>query len=307
MELDRLGRKLLLDALRLKDAGEVWARVRAYGHVYDRLETHLDLPYLADGIRAHRLDVYGDTQGAAGPVLVVIHGGGWVAGSKATNESQAKYFASRGFRVVNINYRLQPETDFAGQLADIFAALDWVAAHARDYGFDMDRLFVTGDSAGGHLTLLTALTASSPALREYYGVRADEWRIRAVAVSCPASDLRGDWSQAETSFRLLGSLLFDEPRKDAEYARMASIEYVLPMGELPPTFILTTPDDALLYAHTRRLHEVLDKRGVAHRYREYHAQNRAKLQHVFNVTNPEWPESRRANTDILTFFNELQP
>ena len=118
------------------------------------------------------------------PVLVTIHGGGFITGDKTADEhvALALYFATRGFAVVSINYRLgrdEPPADpeqvaaaaayrmlfGAADLAaahaaivDTKTALRWVHANAEIYGFDTNRVFVSGDSAGEFCAVIAAIT-----------------------------------------------------------------------------------------------------------------------------------------------------
>ena len=69
----------------------------------------------------------------------------------------------------------------------------------------------------------------------------------------------------------------------------------------PRVWFCTSPSDSLLYAHARRMHEFMLRNGIPHEYREYSSTAR-KLDHVFNVLHPEYPESIQANEDIVRFF-----
>ena len=69
----------------------------------------------------------------------------------------------------------------------------------------------------------------------------------------------------------------------------------------PCVWFCTSPSDSLLYAHARRMHEFMLRNGIPHEYREYSSTAR-KLDHVFNVLHPEYPESIQANEDIVRFF-----
>lgn len=127
-----------------------------------------DIPYLPDGgydtaagqVRGHLLDIYLPHEAAVRmskvtPVYVDIHGGGFCYGYKELNRNFNTHLAAQGFAVVSLNYRPAPQTDLKGQLADIQAALCWLKAHLDDYPVDPNAVFVTGDSAGGALALLT--------------------------------------------------------------------------------------------------------------------------------------------------------
>ncbi len=83
-------------------------------------------------------------------------------------------------------------------------------------------------------------------------------------------------------------------------AGQSSYEYYLSEG-YPRVWFCTSPSDSLLYAHARRMHEFMLRNGIPHEYREYSSTAR-KLDHVFNVLHPEYPESIQANEDIVRFF-----
>jgi acetyl esterase len=94
------------------------------------------------------------------PVLVFLHGGGWVIGDLETHDGTARAVANAaGCIVVSVDYRLAPEHKFPAAAEDAYAATQWVAAHARTFGGDPARLAVGGDSAGGNLSAVVALMA----------------------------------------------------------------------------------------------------------------------------------------------------
>ncbi len=141
----------------LAKAGQMHPRSRPERH---QVEVIKDIPYIEDSaLAAHRLDVYRSTAHRGPyPVLFYIHGGGFRILSKETHWLMALLFARRGYLVFNINYRLAPKHPFPAPLSDTCEAFAWVEKNAHRFGGDMDRLVVSGESAGGNLAC--ALTAA---------------------------------------------------------------------------------------------------------------------------------------------------
>jgi acetyl esterase/lipase len=117
------------------------------------------------GYRPLELDLYLPRVGGPVPVIVHVHGGGWRRGSRrhplpALGPGFYDDLAGQGFAVAAIDYRLSGEARFPAPLEDVRAAVGWVGDHGATYGLDPGRVFGWGDSAGGHLALLAALTGA---------------------------------------------------------------------------------------------------------------------------------------------------
>jgi acetyl esterase len=111
------------------------------------------------------------------PVLVYLHGGGWICGSPVTHRKLGYRFAEAGYLVFNVDYRLAPEHPFPAPFDDCLEAVRWASRVAQRYGGDASRLAVGGDSAGGNLSAAVACAladdASAPTIRAcllIYGV-----------------------------------------------------------------------------------------------------------------------------------------
>jgi len=121
---------------------------------------HRHIAYAEAGKR-NLLDIYHPHEPREGgyPVLLQVHGGGWMIGSK---EQQAKplmyHMAERGWLCVAINYRLSPRASFPAHIIDVKKAIAWIRENIQDYGGNPDFIAITGGSAGGHLSSLAALT-----------------------------------------------------------------------------------------------------------------------------------------------------
>lgn len=128
--------------------------VRHYEELSDELVRampgELDVAYGDAGPR-QTLDIFAPGTGGA-PVLVFIHGGYWFFNSKDPRRFPAREFVPRGIAWVPINYRLAPTVPMSDIVADVRNAVKWLYEHGAQYGCDPERIYVSGNSAGGHLT-----------------------------------------------------------------------------------------------------------------------------------------------------------
>lgn len=163
---------------------------------------HVDVDGRPRRFLQHRL-VGGASTSATPPVVLNLHGGGWVQG----NPEQSAWFASRvaartGAVVLSFDYRLAPEHPFPAGVDDAWAALQWVVDHAEELDVDPERVAVMGDSAGGGLAAtlgLLARDAGAPRLRAevliYPGVEMyDRWPSEDEFADAPvltSSNMRG--------------------------------------------------------------------------------------------------------------------
>jgi acetyl esterase/lipase len=112
---------------------------------------------------AQRLDVYRPAGRPTGPVLVIVHGGGWQRGDKAAGPvigHKVAHWGARGWLIVSVGYRLWPEVTPREQAGDVARALAHVQRHAAAWGGDAARIALMGHSAGGHLAALVAADAA---------------------------------------------------------------------------------------------------------------------------------------------------
>ncbi|MBV8980282.1 MAG: alpha/beta hydrolase [Acidimicrobiia bacterium] len=104
--------------------------------------------------------LYSPAEGAALPVVVYFHGGGWVIGSINSHDGVCRKLATQsGMTVISVDYRLAPENKFPAAAEDCYAAAKWVADNAQTLKVDGSRMALAGDSAGGNLTAVTAQLA----------------------------------------------------------------------------------------------------------------------------------------------------
>lgn len=126
----------------------------------DTVEARKDISYVAGAAAdaaKHKLDLYLPKGKAGFPVLIFLHGGSWRSGDRAQYPALGNRFAKAGIGVVLPSYRLMPAAPHPAQIEDALAAVDWVVAHAAEFGGDPKRIYLGGHSAGGHLAAFAGL------------------------------------------------------------------------------------------------------------------------------------------------------
>jgi acetyl esterase/lipase len=198
------------------------------------------------------------------PLIVWIHGGAWKLGSK--DWDNVTYLLKHGYAIASIDYRFSADAAFPAQIQDCNTALNFILAHAADYGIDPKRFVVAGGSAGGHLALLLGMArheaafGADPAVKplailDFFGP-ADFSKflddLKAIHSDKGIADYQGAVPQ------LLGATVEQSPDK----AKIASpITYV--SGDSPPVLIIHGANDpSVPIDQSRRLHDALDKAGV---------------------------------------------
>src|SRR5215472_3516321 len=161
-------RKLIL-TLTLLAPTAVWAQLSPTAvwaaHGANEYQVLPNITYLTANNYEAKLDIY-KRRDATGPqpTLIYIHGGGWVGGSKEGSLMSLLPWFEMGWNVVNVEYRLGRVSLAPAAVEDCLCALRYVAAHSKAYDFDVARLVVTGESAGGHLSLTTGMIPESAGL-----------------------------------------------------------------------------------------------------------------------------------------------
>ncbi|WP_241665805.1 alpha/beta hydrolase [Prescottella subtropica] len=238
-----------------------------------------DLAY-APGGRRFRVDVYHrrDTPANA-PILLQIHGGGWVFGSKDDQGIPLMMeMASRGWVCAAVNYPLSPKAVWPAHLIAIKQAVAWLRDNAATYGGDPRFVAVTGGSAGGHLAAMLALTADEPGLQP--GFEDADTSIQACAPHYGVYDFTGETGIKATRQRvesgLMPMVLGKKARFPQDYAAASPLCHL--RADAPPFFVVHGTSDSFIPVaeareFVRRLRDVSDSpvayaelRGAQHAF-----------------------------------------
>lgn len=208
-----------------------------------------DLAYGADP--AQRLDAYVPPH-PNGEAILLVHGGGWRRGDKASRPliaNKLAHWSARGIVVVSVDYRLLPQADPLRQAGDVAAALAYAQRHAREWGADPARFVLVGHSAGAHLV---ALLDADPALARARD--ADAWR-GAIALDSAALDV-------DAIMRARHPPLYDDAfGADPAYWRAASPSLRL-TAAAPPILLVCSSERATSCPQSRAFAAAARRLGV---------------------------------------------
>jgi acetyl esterase/lipase/enterochelin esterase-like enzyme len=233
----------------------------------DGAKLHANLEYVSGGHERQRLDLYvpGKT-GAPLPVIVWIHGGAWMGGSK-DGGVPALPLVGEGYAVASINYRLSQHAAFPAQIEDCKAAIRWLRANAGTYNLDSARIGVWGASAGGHLVALLGASGGVRDLEGKGGNADQSSRVQAVvdffgptdflqmdAHALPGARVKHDLASSPESQLIRGAI---QENRD-KTGRTNPVNYV--SKDAPPFLIVHGEQDPLVPCHqSELLYEALKK------------------------------------------------
>jgi len=229
-------------------------------HAANEYQVFPNLTYVTASNFEAKLDIYKrrDANGPQ-PTLIYYHGGFWAAGNKEGALMSLMPWMEMGWNVVNVEYRLARVAPAPAAVEDCLCALKYVVAQAKTYDVDVNRIVVTGESAGGHLALTTGMIPASTGLdNECTGPRVP--RVAAIINWFGITDVN-DVIDGPNRRDIAATWLAGLPNREEVAKRVSPLAYVRP--GLPP--ILTIHGDAdptVPYPEAVRLHEALDKAGV---------------------------------------------
>jgi acetyl esterase/lipase len=204
--------------------------------------------------------------------VVCIHGGAWAAGAKMDIEGYVKTLASKGFVAANVEYRLAPAYKWPAQIEDCKCAVRYLRAHAKELNIDPNRIYASGFSAGGHLSLMLGLMGPKDGLEGEGGNPGVSSAVQAVANFYGPTDMRV-WNltpkdsspEAEkmvaSSKDILVNVWGTSDRNAPILAQASPITYV--DAQDPPIISFHgTKDDIVDLSQAQLLHNALEKTGV---------------------------------------------
>ncbi|MBC7797353.1 MAG: alpha/beta hydrolase, partial [Pyrinomonadaceae bacterium] len=193
------------------------------------------------------------------PTLVYMHGGGWIFGNKETSVLQFLPFLEKGWRVVNVEYRMASNSIAPAAVEDTRCALRWVFRNAKQWNFDTSKIVLMGHSAGGHLSLITGMLPENTGLDgNCYGD--EKLQVAAIVNWYGITDVN-DIIQGENLKNYGVMWMGSQPNATETAKRVSPLTYV--RAGLPPIITIHGDKDGVVpYSHATRLKTALDNAKV---------------------------------------------
>lgn len=261
------------------------------------VERYCDIPYGTDTVW-QLMDLYvpKNRETEKLPVIVSIHGGGWVYGSKAIYQYYCMDLALRGFAVLNFTYRLAPEFRFPAALEDTNLVMSWIGRNAAGYGLDPQNVFAVGDSAGGNYLGLYASFMTNPEYAARFEFKKpDDITLKAVGLNCGFYDANGRLGRSDDLIRVAIGPRSAYTESDMDVPSKVTKDF-------PPAFLMTCNRDFLL-TQAPIMEETFKALSVPFVSKVY-GDEENPLGHVFHV-NVATESAAVCNDDECAFFKSF--
>ena len=263
-----------------------------------------DIPYIDDGNQYHKFDVFypeGKIAKEGLPVIIDIHGGGWMYATKDLNEYYCMELAKKGYCVFSISYRLVPDVTVNEQIKDCTEALAFIRANMKDYPANKKTVMLTGDSAGGQLALYSTILNNNPDAREIFGTVETNLNIKCLLLTSPVTYAKsGGWFSIYTK-KMWGK---DYATKST-YNYMDLNEIMELTNDMPPTYFITSSGDSLAHDQTVNAYNYFVEKGYECEIEDFaDLREGKKLPHVFSVLDPFDEYGQKAIDNALDYYQK---
>lgn len=236
------------------------------------------------------------------PLIIDIHGGGWIYVDKDLNDEYCMYLASKNNNVLSFSYRLLTMTNLKGMMQDVFTFMHYAFKQKDKLGISFNDVMLVGDSAGAHLALLMLAINSNKSLQNVYNVEPLNFDIDFLTLEHPVTYINHILPEKHNPFNKLANKIM----RDAFYKPLdedgniikhyANLNDFIELAHFPPILIVSSEQDELKEYYYRLVKD-FDKCGVKYETKIYQ-----KMRHVFEVLDYSLPESKEFNDYSLKCF-----
>lgn len=277
---------------------EKWLTKRELEHPFpfDKVEYISNVSYLSDDLDIHKMDIYypkGNKEKL--PVIINIHGGGFLLGKKEVNKLFCANLTLKGFIVFCVEYPLIPDCYIFDIFNDLVEVINNINEVAINYNGDINNLFLVGDSAGAYLAYYLSAFKNNEKIRKSFNVKEIIPSIQAIGL------ISGMFYT--TKFDQIGMFL---PKfiYGNKYKKSSFYPYINPENEelvrsISKPFLVTGKGDFLRH-YSRNLVKSFDKHQIKYEFLDLVGEK--SLPHAYVAMLPELKESQIAINKMIEFF-----
>lgn len=269
---------------------------------------HQGLRYLGSAAGNPTLDLFLPASAAEPlPLVVWIHGGAWISGSKKDVEPYLRVLAGYGYAVVGVGYSVSPKVSYPTAIRELNAALGYLREHAGHYGLDPERIVLAGDSAGAQLAAQLALGITNPGYARRTGITpaAAPEHLRGMLLHCGVYDFQSvaslsgtfGWGLKKALWAYTGSKNWAATEAAQHMSIFDHVD-----ARFPPTYISAGNGDPLTASQSVPLADRLEHLGVPVTRGFWPADYRPALGHEYQFRLHR-PEARRTLEETVRFLN----
>lgn len=200
------------------------------------------------------------------PIILMIPGSAWHKQELYNDIPKFTKLAERGFAIAVLEYRESDISKFPAQVEDVSNALDFIATKAEQFHFDMNRIFLMGNSSGGHVAMMSVLYSAHGLCKTLPNIRGVISESGSTDIMTCAKEPLPPWMKVRPSTVLLG---IDQIEGNEEIAEKASCAmYITENVKLPPVLIFHSENDPVVSVENSRL--LYDKLSNTHHEVNYY-------------------------------------
>lgn len=270
----------------------------------DHFHKKIDIPYLSDTHELHKFDIYyADTNKRKHICVIYIHGGSYIFGSRKNAEYYKDVFLNQGFDFIAIDYRLNDGTmGVDDQINDCVKAINYIGNHKKELGIENDVFFLTGDSAGGHLTLYVTLLQDNKTLAKEVNIELNgQVFFEGLMINCPVYNFctfaKRELLTESGQERMFG------PNFKYEFYRNKYSPATYIRSLKTPLFFSTCHNDFLRDQSLNLKEDLILSNTHNYIFLDIYSLDK-KVDHVHNVNWPDLPESKEVNNAMIEFIKK---
>lgn len=262
----------------------------------DSIDLVENVSYINDDKACHKMDIYmPKDKNKKYPVIINIHGGGLLLGSKEVNRLFCADLCQRGFVVFCLEYPLIPEVNAFMMMSDLAKGLNYVYDKALEYNGDVSKFYLTGDSAGAYLAIYLNAIKNSEKLRKILNIKEIKPHINALGL------ISGMFytNKCDEIGIFLPKMIYGKDYKKSPFKPYIDIENKEIIANLAPCYLITSKGDSLR-KYSRCFAKCLKKNNIPYELNDI--DNGKKLSHAFVAMMPEKEEAQEAIKKMVDFM-----